>query len=481
MSAIGYLEGWLSSQAIFDHWLAEQDQWQRAQIQAHAGRAGTGSNSQHFWDMQALIMHQVSCWAAVDGMVRGYNARVTSRGAEQAAALPSSGSRRTLSLRSQGPGGSHHHLLQPSQGEAAGQPFTLPGSHCAADGSATLPLTTLDFLLLNAFGDVDDLLPLVQRQAEQLSSPEGAGSSGGELHPAWTSHPPAKLRARLAKQGHCSALVKVRPDLRDLLVGHATWWSYSSLLRIYKHYTTALHHPAVSAQRLSFSSYPGLVNSVDDFYILGSGLVITETSNDVFNLAAYDRSSNQAALSWHRARAACMLANNGSAWATLATMHNSGTYNCQYMVVDLKRFQPGEELQSGLLTIVETMPGGSAWADTTQELERGYWPSYNVPYFPEIYAGMGYPHVRAALRKRGQAFDSLVAGLSYQVCSRAKLLRRDAGNVTNLAELKRLLRSNGWRADPQRSDPFSPSPWEALSARGDLDPQEPDASGAYDA
>ncbi|GFH22241.1 phospholipase B-like, partial [Haematococcus lacustris] len=165
-----------------------------------------------------------------------------------------------------------------------------------------------------------------------------------------------------------------------------------------------------------------------------------------------------------------MLANNGSAWATLATMHNSGTYNCQYMVVDLKRFQPGEELQSGLLTIVETMPGGSAWADTTQELERGYWPSYNVPYFPEIYAGMGYPHVRAALRKRGQAFDSLVAGLSYQVCSRAKLLRRDAGNVTNyamgLAMQAEAVNGPAWAADGNGQPPFSWSAWPHVAHRG---------------
>jgi len=28
--------------------------------------------------------------------------------------------------------------------------------------------------------------------------------------------------------------------------------------------------------------------------------------------------------------------------------------------------------------------------DVTSELERGYWPSYNVPYFEEIYDLCGY-------------------------------------------------------------------------------------------
>ena len=51
--------------------------------------------------------------------------------------------------------------------------------------------------------------------------------------------------------------------------------------------------------------------------------------------------------------------------------------------------QPYGELQAGLLTIVEVIPGTSVSADTTQELERGYWPSYNVPYFPEVYNRTG--------------------------------------------------------------------------------------------
>ena len=39
----------------------------------------------------------------------------------------------------------------------------------------------------------------------------------------------------------------------------------------------------------------------------------------------------------------------------------------------------------GLLTIVEQVPGLTVAADMTGALERGYWPSYNVPYFPEVH------------------------------------------------------------------------------------------------
>lgn len=36
--------------------------------------------------------------------------------------------------------------------------------------------------------------------------------------------------------------------------------------------------------------------------------------------------------SWHRVRAANLLAHNGSEWVRFFKMYNSGTYNNQYMV-----------------------------------------------------------------------------------------------------------------------------------------------------
>ena len=61
------------------------------------------------------------------------------------------------------------------------------------------------------------------------------------------------------------------------------------------------------------------------------------------------------------------------------------------MVVDYKLFEQGKrELATGTgeaalkpntLWVSEQIPGTVAMADVTQQLERGYWPSYNVPYF----------------------------------------------------------------------------------------------------
>ena len=53
-------------------------------------------------------------------------------------------------------------------------------------------------------------------------------------------------------------------------------------------------------------------------------------------------------------------------------------------VLDWKRFKPGQSLQAGLFWVAEQIPHLIEAADMTETLAWGYWPSYNVPYFPEV-------------------------------------------------------------------------------------------------
>lgn len=57
-------------------------------------------------------------------------------------------------------------------------------------------------------------------------------------------------------------LVKVTPDLSDLLMGHTTWWTYTAMTRIYKHYSFALQGSQYRAHTTSMSSYPGMLSSM---------------------------------------------------------------------------------------------------------------------------------------------------------------------------------------------------------------------------
>lgn len=51
------------------------------------------------------------------------------------------------------------------------------------------------------------------------------------VSPQLESLSPAALRSHLASVGHCSAIIKVTGDLTDLLLGHVTWFTYTSMIR----------------------------------------------------------------------------------------------------------------------------------------------------------------------------------------------------------------------------------------------------------
>jgi hypothetical protein len=59
-------------------------------------------------------------------------------------------------------------------------------------------------------------------------------------------------------------------------------------------------------------------------------------------------------------------------------------------VIDYKLFTPLQPLQPGTLVVLEQIPGYVEWADVTNVLQFGYWPSFNIPYFPYIYNISGF-------------------------------------------------------------------------------------------
>jgi hypothetical protein len=56
--------------------------------------------------------------------------------------------------------------------------------------------------------------------------------------------------------------VKVAPDFSDIFIGHATWWTYTSMLKVYKHYTFELQGQQYKTRTTSMSSYPGGCSSI---------------------------------------------------------------------------------------------------------------------------------------------------------------------------------------------------------------------------
>lgn len=199
-----------------------------------------------------------------------------------------------------------------------------------------------------------------------------------------------------------------------------------------------------------------------------TALVSMETTNSVYNTSLYNATTPQTALSWQRVIIANAWAYSGAEWTELMAMHNSGTYNNQWMVVTAAAFTPGHAPKPGFLWIIEQIPGYTQAADVTSVMvAQGYWPSYNIPYFPEVYNMSGYP---AKAAQYGPQY-------TYAGASRAQIFKRNATAVTDLPSLFALLRYNNYANDPLAGgDPILG----AISSRGDLRSPGPVAFGGVD-
>ncbi len=72
---------------------------------------------------------------------------------------------------------------------------------------------------------------------------------------------------------HCTGAVRLLPDNADILFSHDTWSGYSTMLRVMKDITLPSH---TANDAVSFSSYPGVLFSMDDFYLTDQ-LAVIET------------------------------------------------------------------------------------------------------------------------------------------------------------------------------------------------------------
>ncbi|KAM6166206.1 putative phospholipase B-like 2 [Erethizon dorsatum] len=330
----------------------------------------------------------------------------------------------------------------------------LKGLEDSYEGRLSFPtgrfsIKPLGFLLLQISGDLEDLEPALNK---------------------------TKTRVTLGS-GSCSALIKLLPGQRDLLVAHNTWNAYQYMLRVLKKYRLQFRegpredYPLAPGNKVVFSSYPGTIFSADDFYILGSGLVTLETTIGNRNPALWKYVQPKGCmLEWVRNTVANRLAMDGASWADVFKRFNSGTYNNQWMIVDYKAFVPGGPSPgSRVLTILEQIPGMVVVADKTSELyEKTYWASYNIPSFESVFNASG---LQALVAQYGDWF-------SYSKSPRAQIFLRNQSLVHDVDSMVRLMRYNDYLHDPlSQCEACNPQPngENAISARSDLNP----ANGSY--
>ncbi|XP_033828794.1 putative phospholipase B-like 2 [Periophthalmus magnuspinnatus] len=302
----------------------------------------------------------------------------------------------------------------------------------------------LGFLLFQMGGDLEDLEAALKKPSE--TQPLGSGS--------------------------CSALIKLLPNNKDLLISHDTWNTYQSMLRIIKKYifpfrTSPLDDERIPGGTQAFSSYPGSIFSGDDFYILSSGLITLETTIGNSNPALWDFvQPTGAVMEWLRNIVANRLASTGKEWAEMFSQYNSGTYNNQWMIVDYKHFTPGKtDTKEELFVVLEQIPGMILYEDKTQELmKKGYWASYNIPYYTKIFNASGC----------NELVDKFGPWFSLDKNPRAQIFSRNQTAVTDINSMIRLMRYNNFNEDPlskcEGCDPPANAE-NAISARSDLNPE----------
>merc|ERR1719478_679683 len=300
----------------------------------------------------------------------------------------------------------------------------------------------------------------------------GAENQGEAAPPGEDPLDDSHWEKRLEESGHCSAFVRVTEGNADLLVGHTTWDDYSDMTRIFKYYNFNLPGSSTMATNIGFSSYPGAISSMDDFYVMNSGMAVMETSLELLDLFAWDNIKdfpvNAHIPGFMHVMACNRLAKSAAHWARLITTLNVGTYNAQWMIVDYNKFKPGLAIPDNTLWVVETIPGMTHKEDLSNILRTsGYWASYNRPYFDPIRDASGH---NAAQKSHGDLY-------SFLDSPRGKIFRTSAGGIGSLYDLRMLMTRNLY--------PFAGvepnEPGHEISARMDLAGTQPIPNGGIDA
>lgn len=255
----------------------------------------------------------------------------------------------------------------------------------------------------------------------------------------------------------CSSLFKRADDGSDVFFSHATWDTYATAApRIMKHLTLPTVVGGTYRMRtISMSSSPAFMSSIDDYYLIGEAgdspttLSVIETSINIDDPKAYAAVTPQSVLCWVRSMVANQIALDAPSWATAFSTHASGTYNNQWMVLNIalanKHVATRAPLPADTFWVLEEVPGLVHAADQTAMLNGvGYWPSFNVIYYD-------------ATRK--------VAGShgSYKDHMRYRLFAELEPNVTSDAAMRRVIAWNDYQHDK-----IAKGPSDAIMMRGDL-------------
>lgn len=291
-------------------------------------------------------------------------------------------------------------------------------------------LSLLDFLLINSEGNYGDIKSVIEMSdIKKYDLADNIDFSSKEtLEKVFNTSDINKIWRNMLKHSHCSVIVKLVKDMNgkyDIFAGHDTWSSYAELVRTLKTYDFAfdsefyknhentsdyaIQDPLIINQRkrISFSSYPGVLFSGDDFYVLDSNIVLLQTTLNVLNQYRYQKliDFENYVPEFMRLMAINYTATSGKNWADLYKSSKNSLYITQWIVVDYKELEKVNNLNNNLDSdfnnlkniafLLEEIPRNIFVKDVTKELFKNtYLGSFNLPAFSESLEILGYNKLR---------------------------------------------------------------------------------------
>jgi len=297
-------------------------------------------------------------------------------------------------------------------------------------------------------GDEEDAASFVQR-----------GSQRQQLRGVTRSISNSTLAPVRKSAGHCTGVVRLADGNSELYFGHTTWESFSEMTRIWKVYDFPLKGSV--SKKISFSSYPGCISSTDDYYLMDNGLAVTETTLSLPRKQKY--SSSQSMPDFVRIMAANRLSSSAEEWVRSMADSATGTYSSQWMVLDYKKFKPGEELPDGAFYVLEQAPATTHFEDMSGWLrEKRYWASYDRAFFDDVRATTGDDSM---LLREGRKPEAEL--FSKDHTPRAQIVSQTQTSINSLAAMRDEMTRNKGTSEPV-DQPALQVPSYTISARSDL-------------
>ena len=319
-----------------------------------------------------------------------------------------------------------------------------------------------ELYLLNSEGNYDDTF--VYMGINQIEYNDNVNFENDEnLMKYYNTTKFEEIWRKLTRKSHCSAIVKLinENNEKNILFGHNTWTGFYELLRTYKSIDYAFEGDnqilGLKPIKMKYSSYPGILFSGDEYYTIENNLAITQTSlSTIFPERLVNGLNKKEYIpEFMRIMTINFLSRTGKEWVkNFEKLYNGNhIYFASWIIVDYNKINSNKNL----IFIAEEVSENVMTIDYTKEfLKKGYYGSYNLPFFKEhtVQTGISYFNLNLDDKKynpRGYLVKSLI------------------NEVNDIQSFQDLLTYNKYKMNDSKveDDPSVDDPYNGIASRSE--------------